>query len=473
MTWAPRWALCGLAVLVVGAPAVAQDETASDIGAGNVERVTAAGRFRDWRGNVGTRFEESDVGAYVNEHVTAAVEYRFYQFLDTGPPHDSRRTRHEGRLELEYETTLMDDVELYVSTRVWVDDDDYATGTLDSLEDDAPKRHIFDVPETYVDLFFDDVDLRLGKQVVKWGKADVFNPTDQINPDDFSTLLDDEPIGVVAGKLNYYYEDWGLELVVVPTFTPSRFPPRGTRFDLLPQAMVPPLLEAKERPDTIHDVQYGVRVNTTVEGWDFSASWYDGVNHFPGAVLSGTVVFPFGPLVPVPIPAIQPVYNRFRLVGGDFATTFDRLGLHGEGAWYRTDGHRDDEYLQYVIGIDYTLTDVFRDHDIFAILEYAGEHVITQQRKGIGAGALQRAFANTFAMNVDYEVSEFLTLTLRGIYNFDRQDNFLLEPQVEYEVNDHLVVTAGFDIIHGTGGATLFELLSQNDQFYCKGRYTF
>lgn len=459
------------AALLGAAPAVAQDDPHSgetwgdpETAADPADRLTIAGRFRDLRGRVGTRFVDTPLGAHVDEHVDVALEYRLYQFLDDGPPQDSRRTRHEGRLEVEYENELREDLVLFVELRVWVDDDDYATGGIENLEDDEPRRHILDVTEAYVDWFADDFDLRLGKQIVKWGKADVFNPTDQINPTDFSTLLDDEPIGVVAGKLNYYFDDWGLEMVVVPTFVPSRFSPRGTRFDLVPQTLPLPLLSPRERPNTLDEVQYGLRANTTLEGWDFSASWYDGVNHFPGTVIVPSATFPFM--------AFEPVYHRRRMLGGDFATTFDQLGLHGEAAWFRSDGHWQDEYYQYVIGIDYKWTNVFRDHDIFAIVEYAGEHVITQQRKGLTAGALERAFANSLAWNIDYDVTEFLTYTVRGVYNFDGRDNFFIEPQVEHEVTDHFTITAGFDIIQG-GGQTLFGRLRENDQFYLKARYTF
>ncbi len=459
----PARVLLTVCALLYTLPAAAQD-AAQDPTPDAGDRLTLVDQFREARGRLGTRFEKSPLGAYVNEHVDVALEYRLYQFLDEGPPQDSRRTRHEGRLEVEYENALTDEMELFVELRVWVDDDDYASGGIDRFEDETPKRRVFDVTEAYVDVFFDDVDVRLGKQVVKWGKADVFNPTDQINPNDFSTLLDDEPIGVIAGKVNYYYEDIGLEAIVVPTFTPSRFPPRGTRFDLVPTNLPLPLLEVDERADTLDDVQYGLRASSTYEGWDFSLSWYDGVNHFPGTRLAPTPQFPFV--------GIQPVYYRRRMLGGDFATTFGRLGLRGEGAWFRTDGHRQDEYLQYVLGVDYTWTNVFRDHDIFAIVEYAGEHVITQQQKGLDAGALERAFANSAAWNIDYQVTEFLTYTVRGVYNFDGRDNFFVEPQVEYAMNDHVTITAGFDIIHG-GGQTLFGLMSENDQFYLKARYTF
>lgn len=444
--------------------AFAQEAATAGADADEADKITIVDRFRDTRAEWGRRFEDSEFGEYFNDHFVLALEYRFYGFLDGSPPQDSRRTRHEGRLELEYETELAEDVELFIDSRVWVDDDDYAVGAIEELEDDQPKRHILDVTEAYVDMYFDRIDLRVGKQIVKWGKADVFNPTDNINPDDYSTLTNDEPIGVVAAKMNYWADEWSAEFIYVPTFTPSRFPPRGTRFDLVPQMLPLPLLDLKERPDTIQDSQYGIRLKTTQQGWDFSLSWYDGVNAFPGVE-----VVPIG--VP-PFLGLEPVNHRLRVLGGDFATTSGNFGFHGEAGWFMSDGHREDDFLQYVLGIDYTWTDVFRDHDIFAIFEYAGEIVTAEATSSLPGADLQRAFDNTFAANIDYEVSEFLHYKLRWIYNFTGDDNFLVEPEVEYEVNDHLTVTAGFDVIAG-GRETFFGRLRENDQFYLEARYTF
>ena len=42
--------------------------------------------------------------------------------------------------------------------------------------------------EAFIDYYSDLVDVRFGKQVIAWGKADEINPTDILNPQDLSNI---------------------------------------------------------------------------------------------------------------------------------------------------------------------------------------------------------------------------------------------------------------------------------------------
>jgi len=60
-----------------------------------------------------------------------------------------------------------------------------------------------DMREAYVNTYLGPVDLRLGKQIVVWGRADALNPTNNITPVDFrlrSPLEDDIRLGNVGAR---------------------------------------------------------------------------------------------------------------------------------------------------------------------------------------------------------------------------------------------------------------------------------
>lgn len=60
--------------------------------------------------------------------------------------------------------------------------------------------------EGYLDLAVNDADFRLGKQIVKWGRADTINPTDNLTPSDYTLLYpedDDLKTGIPAAKATY------------------------------------------------------------------------------------------------------------------------------------------------------------------------------------------------------------------------------------------------------------------------------
>lgn len=405
------------------------------------------------------------------------VEYRNYIHYQGKSRGDGRNSINEGRLRVEYDRDVGDDKRVYIDALLQADDDDFTHGFVDDFEDDDLKRNYFNFTEAFLDIYFDDFDLRLGKQIVTWGKADVSNPTNNINPTDYSNLLDDETIGVVAVNVNYYWDDWNLQLVGVPGFTPARLPPQGTRFSFVPPDgmaviddpllpfPVPVPIEEPELPsNTIDNSQYGLRLLTTHSGWDFSVSFYDGINDFPSPSLR------FSPLgLPE---AIVPVYSRYRAIGADFATTLDRWGFHGEAAHLVFDGDRDDSRLQYVIGFDYTKSNVLFDHDLFIIVEYVGEDTTKEGEGFEGGTALDRVFVSAVAGNMTYEFTEYTKLELRGAVDFYQGNDYYFQPQLIHQMTDDFEITVGFDILGGPRD-TFFGEFKDNDRIFVKLKYTF
>ena len=66
----------------------------------------------------------------------------------------------------------------------------------------------FNLRAVYMEMYFNNFDLRIGKQQVVWGKADGVFITDIVSPLNLSEFLlpdfDEIRTGVIAAKLNYY-----------------------------------------------------------------------------------------------------------------------------------------------------------------------------------------------------------------------------------------------------------------------------
>jgi len=407
-----------------------------------------------------------------SENFRITLEYRNYTYFEDEALGDSRDSINEGRFRIEYDKPLRENLRLYLNLLAQADDDDFTSGVFDLDEDDLDRSYL-NFTEAFVDIYFERFDLRLGKQIINWGKADVFNPTDNLTPTDYSNLLDDDEIGVLAANLNYYWNEWNLQLVAIPLFAPSRLPPRDTRFSLFPSDSPIVIEDPELPPNAIDNAQAGVRLMSTFRGWDFSVSYYDGINDIPSPELRfQQVIIPPLP-IPVDVPYIVPVYNRFRSFGADFATVFDRWGLHGEAAQFIFDGDRQDSYLQYVIGVDYKKSDVLFDHDLFIILEYVGAEV-TEEGEALETGMppLDRVITSGFATNINYEFTEFTRLEVRGAIDFHQGDDYYVQPQLVHAVNDNLAVILGFDILGGPR-ETFFGHFKDNDRVYGKLIYTF
>ena len=82
--------------------------------------------------------------------------------------------------------------------------------------------------ELYIDWFFDDYDLRIGKQKIIWGRATGGFITDILTPVDLREFLTQDPedlrIGFTAVNLTRYYRSNFLQLILSPVFEPDLLP---------------------------------------------------------------------------------------------------------------------------------------------------------------------------------------------------------------------------------------------------------
>jgi len=85
----------------------------------------------------------------------------------------------------------------------------------------------FNLGEAYLDWYLDTTDWRIGRQVINWGTADGFNPTNVINPRETLSpaaladgALEGEPVLAIQGS---YYLPLGGSLtgVAVAEFVPA------------------------------------------------------------------------------------------------------------------------------------------------------------------------------------------------------------------------------------------------------------
>lgn len=389
------------------------------------------------------------------------IEYRnFTYFRDDAS--DDKINRAEGVIKLEYEKYIGDLGKFLVAPKLIFDNDNYSSSYIDEFENKGARRLSFDLEEYYAEFNFSSFDLKVGKQIFSWGKADGFNPTDNLNPRDYVDLfVEEEKIGVPAINLLYYWNDFTFDLIFIPTYTPTRLPLLNSRHSFLdPEA--PTVVNGRELPaDTLSSSQTGIRISRHFSGWDLSASYYDGYDDLTLATVESDQ-------------SLTARYNRTRVVGVDFATTFGGLGVHGEAAQFFYDGSKNGDYLQYILGIDYNWTNVIYDHDIFLILEYMGD-TTTQSREDkrpAFASGLGRVSRNSFLSTITYKFSDTLELETKLANNLDHHLSYVINPEINYDITDAFKLTFGIDFIEGNQ-TTFFGQFDNDDRSYFFLRYSF
>ena len=79
------------------------------------------------------------------------------------------------------------------------------------------------------------VTAELGRQFIRWGKADILNPTDRFAPKDYlSNVVEPDFLGVTAARVTWSPAKTRVDLVWQPWFTPSRTPLLDQRWTAIP-----------------------------------------------------------------------------------------------------------------------------------------------------------------------------------------------------------------------------------------------
>jgi hypothetical protein len=251
-----------------------------------------------------------------------------------------------------------------------------------------------------------------GKQFIRWGKADILNPTDRFAPRDYQTVVDNEFLGITAARATYETGSETVDVVWSPRLTPSRTPLQGQRWVIPPNG--PPDVTIQEG-STVYPggSQAGIRWNH-IGFFEFSASFYQGFNHLPS----------FQPVIETqrqePVPAasttirLDRFYPKLTMIGGDAAVPLRWFEVKGESGYFSSKDSRVDHYLQYVIQLE-------RQSGEWSLVGgYAGEWVTRPGTLGLDF-APDRGITKTVLASAHYTIDANRSITFETSIrqNFD------------------------------------------------------
>jgi len=309
------------------------------------------------------------------------------------------------------------------------------------------------------------VDVRVGRQKVRWGKADGINPTDFFTPIDFTLPLpleEDRYEAVPAIRTDLHVgETDSLSLVAVRGFNPTRVPwPRDS-----PVAV---------RDDEPSGWQVGARWLRTGERLDWSVSAFRGrstlpsLHAAPGADATGLVRH----------------YPRVDALGADVARNFGALGFRAEAAYYRrrADDGRQAAASGYMLvaGVDRSIDnwninvqglfhhtpdwrDPTRESEPLRRLAAVQNAIVHGQQKRSMVGATARIAAHWRHETLR---AELLLVGYASPYSL------FARPMLTYDLSDRTRLRAGYE--HYTGAdASYFGALERNRTGFVEWQLSF
>ena len=298
-------------------------------------------------------------------------------------------------------------------------------------QDRSVRRPAFSVRRLSLQYHRGGLTTELGKQFIRWGKADVLNPTDRFAPRDFLSVVDNDFLAVTAARVTYEAAGNTIDVVWTPRFTPSRVPLINQRWAPLPEGVE----QVQVRDLGAHypgRSQFGVRWNRIAPSHEMSVSFYDGFNHLP--LLDARLE-----LTPVRID-LERFYARMRMYGADAALPLRWLTLKGEAAYFTSATSQADEYVQYVIQAER------QSGEWMFVGGYAGE-AVTRKRSPIDF-APDRGLARSFLGRASYTIDARRSLAFDFAVR-ENGDGVWARAEYSHLIGTHWRATAGCTLIRG------------------------
>lgn len=373
--------------------------------------------------------------------------------------------------------------------------------TADLYNKDKINPWNLDMREAYVEVrgfLTENLDLKVGRQRIAWGTADKFNPTDNLNPNDWEDIIHfDRRNGSEAVNLQYYFGNGAsLQVVYVPFFRPANLPLGKFARLFQTQPGLPAELTLEEYTEYMklprHNLKSGasagVRFKSSVGRTDVSLSYTFSRDHIPVATYAS--VSPVNQAGGVSIHT-ELLFPRHHIIGADIAGQIGNVGAWAEAALFIPNReiilHTDftalfpnspipvvtdslmlkkDPYLKFVAGFDYT----FRNGiylNVQAIRGFVHERGHGNMNDYLLIG-VERSFWNNQVLI--RPLAGGLTVTDWG--NIPENYALFYMPEITYKGIDNLEIGFGAGIFAGEGG-NLFALMRTMDIITGRLKFSF
>jgi len=332
-----------------------------------------------------------------------------------------------------------------------------------------------DVTDTYItDLELRDtyiqgsllpyLDIKVGRQIVVWGKSDNLRVCDVLNPlylrEVGMTDIRDLRLPVTMTRLDYYWSNWNVSAMAIPEIRFNELPVYGGDY-YFQDAPLPD----EDVPDSgIENMEYALSVNGIFSGWDISfyyANIYDDAPYL-------YVDYAVSP----PEPILK--HARLTLFGAAWNLAVGNWLIKAESAhfqglrYYNTPGQTYDR-TDILAGLEYS---GFKEISISfeALNRYLHDYddalkdppVATEQNESQYAARLTKDWLN-----------DTLTLTLlASAYGVDFLSGSFERFALEYDLTDAWIVNGGL-VLYQSGEKTEFQHIGDSDRVFLEVKYSF
>ncbi len=394
----------------------------------------------------------------------------------------------------------------------------------DHLEDesDDSDESVVDLKEAYLDLAYDTFDIRLGKQIVVWGKSDGNPITDIVVPQDLTEFIipdiDELRMAIPMAKVDYYLGDYTFQGIFIPKYQDSDTASTGD------WVLIPDMDEFERKSDIEvseikpedqgNNYELGFRISGFLLNSDVSIMYFNTWDDVPTME------------VPDDYPATLPgtKYNELNMYGLSFSRPVSSFVVRGESAFYPDKNYaalpitillspdlkfpvfemQKKDFIHYMLGTDYSgisntmlsfqiehkyIFDFKKEEGILNLIKVQQPTINFPERDPVTGARNEDALDDivnimdskdgklkkneyTATFVADWRaLQETLRIQFMCMYNFTYED-YLMKLTAGYNITDALWVYLGYNLLEGDDG-TNFGIFDHNDNVYLKLKYSF
>ncbi|MDH5543060.1 MAG: DUF1302 family protein [Nitrospinota bacterium] len=367
-------------------------------------------------------------------------------------------SRMRAALLLEFTTILPNEWKGFVSGSGFYDyayqingRDEYTQDVLDLHERESELREAF-----IEGSILKSVDLKLGRQIVVWGKSDNIRITDILNPLDNREPgmidIEDLRLPVNMARANIYFGSWNLEAISILEKRFNKNPAYGSDFYYAPQKM----------PDDVipSEPEYALALKGVFSGYDvsfFAAKIYDDMPHAEGSFPKITIehsyltMFGFG----------------FNLASGNFL--YKSEAAYFDGLEYLNAKGETKSRADILLGVEYQ---GFTDQVLS--FEIVNKHIFdfVDSMKNMPDYAQEDSAQTAFRYSGNFLHQRLHILLLVAGFGSQSDEGGFQRFSAGYDIADALLITAGV-INYDSGKQGFLQNIGNNDRSFLELKWSF
>ena len=308
------------------------------------------------------------------------------------------------------------------------------------------------------------LDVKVGRQIVVWGKSDNIRVADVLNPLDMRepgiTDIENLRLPVTMTRIDCFFGDWSITGIALHEIRFNKSPEYGS--DFYPAAYPQPCEEKIEHGGK--NTEFAAALNGIFSKWDIAFYWagiHDDMPHMEPVPLGIITLF-------------EMKHARVMMLGVSSNAALGNFLVKAESAYF--EGLR----FYYNKGCGYSRI------DILAGIEYTGFtdttvsiEVVNRHINDFDKGLEQLpdyANENEFQSVIRLTrslLNETLKLTiLASTFGWAGQDGAFQRFSAEYDIMDALKISGGV-VLYESGGLAKFRNIEDNDRLFLEMKYSF